>query len=276
MHLTVDQVVALCIIVGVLITTIITAAIIIYRKLQSARIERVSNESNRLRDIVRINARYSFDYGCLPIQRHASLRSKKQFDAFDSVKYLKTELVENIDFIMLWQKRVRTNRCWWDAYINELNAMPPSQFEKVKDRMVEDELVAKVTLPSPTKELSAHVSWGYTSPKGRNSYFNECVFGEREMRALIHKAKDIVTERNTRQAQIARERARMTDKLRYEVMRRDNFRCVLCGSTADDGVKLHVDHIYPVSKGGKTEMSNLRTLCDRCNFGKSDKDEFFD
>ena len=143
MHLTADQVVALCVIVGVLTIAIIAAAIIIYRKLQSARIERVSNESNRLRDIVQINARYSFDYDCLPIQRHASLKSKKQFDAFDSVKYLKTELVENIDFITLWQKRVRTNRCWWDAYINELNAMPPSQFENEKDRMVEDELLCR-------------------------------------------------------------------------------------------------------------------------------------
>ena len=40
-------------------------------------------------------------------------------------------------------------------------------------------------------------------------------------------------------------------------------------------VKLHVDHIKPVSKGGKTELSNLRTLCERCNLGKSDKFEDF-
>ena len=42
--------------------------------------------------------------------------------------------------------------------------------------------------------------------------------------------------------------------------------------TAKDGVKLHVDHIIPVYKGGKTTMSNLQTLCDRCNLGKSDKE----
>ncbi len=56
-------------------------------------------------------------------------------------------------------------------------------------------------------------------------------------------------------------------------MRRDGFKCQICGSTAKDGVKLHVDHIIPVSKGGKTEPKNLRTLCDRCNLGKSDKIE---
>ena len=69
------------------------------------------------------------------------------------------------------------------------------------------------------------------------------------------------------------QRRLMTDSLRYDVMHRDNFRCVLCGSSAEDGVTLHVDHIFPVSKGGNTELSNLRTLCDRCNLGKGAKIE---
>ena len=37
------------------------------------------------------------------------------------------------------------------------------------------------------------------------------------------------------------------------------------------GVKLHVDHIIPITRGGKTVMSNLQTLCERCNVGKSNK-----
>jgi len=72
---------------------------------------------------------------------------------------------------------------------------------------------------------------------------------------------------------VAEQRRLMTDSMRYDVLSRDGFRCQICGATADDGYKLHVDHILPVSKGGKTEMSNLRTLCERCNMGKSDKIE---
>ena len=72
---------------------------------------------------------------------------------------------------------------------------------------------------------------------------------------------------------VAQQRRIMTDSLRYDVMKRDNFRCVLCGASAQDGVRLHVDHIFPVSRGGKTEMSNLRTLCERCNMGKGAKIE---
>ena len=76
-----------------------------------------------------------------------------------------------------------------------------------------------------------------------------------------------------RQKFIAQQRNLMTASLRYDVLRRDGFRCQICGASASDGALLHVDHIIPVSKGGKTEFSNLRTLCDRCNLGKGDKIE---
>ena len=69
------------------------------------------------------------------------------------------------------------------------------------------------------------------------------------------------------------ERSKLSASLRYDILKRDGFKCQICGATIKDGVKLHVDHIFPVSKGGKTEPNNLRTLCDKCNLGKSDKIE---
>lgn len=60
-------------------------------------------------------------------------------------------------------------------------------------------------------------------------------------------------------------------KIRYEVFVRDSYKCVVCGRDARDGVKLEVDHIHPVSKGGSNEKSNLQTLCFDCNHGKKDK-----
>ena len=67
------------------------------------------------------------------------------------------------------------------------------------------------------------------------------------------------------------ERKIMNDDIRYSVLKRDNYSCQICGVTSKDGAKLHVDHIIPVSKGGKTVMSNLQTLCEQCNIGKSNK-----
>lgn len=57
-------------------------------------------------------------------------------------------------------------------------------------------------------------------------------------------------------------------KLRYEVMQRDHFRCILCGQNVADGSVLVIDHIIPVVKGGNNNPANLRTLCRACNHGK--------
>jgi len=61
--------------------------------------------------------------------------------------------------------------------------------------------------------------------------------------------------------------------LRYEVLKRDNFRCVKCGKTPakDLGVQLHIDHRVPYSTGGETELSNLQTTCSDCNLGKGNR-----
>ena len=58
--------------------------------------------------------------------------------------------------------------------------------------------------------------------------------------------------------------------LRYHVLKRDRFRCVICGISpaTDTTCILHVDHIFPESKGGPTILENLRTLCEKCNLGK--------
>lgn len=59
-------------------------------------------------------------------------------------------------------------------------------------------------------------------------------------------------------------------RLRFKVMQRDNFKCCLCGKSPakDPSVELHIDHIFPWSKGGETVIDNLQTLCSVCNLGK--------
>ena len=55
--------------------------------------------------------------------------------------------------------------------------------------------------------------------------------------------------------------------LRYEIMKRDGFRCVLCGQDASE-TRLVIDHIAAVVNGGTNDKHNLRTLCFECNHGK--------
>jgi hypothetical protein len=60
----------------------------------------------------------------------------------------------------------------------------------------------------------------------------------------------------------------VSKRLRHEIFRRDNHTCQSCGAKAPD-VKLEPDHVIPVTLGGSDDPSNLQTLCEGCNAGKS-------
>jgi 5-methylcytosine-specific restriction endonuclease McrA len=55
----------------------------------------------------------------------------------------------------------------------------------------------------------------------------------------------------------------LTNSIKIEVFKRDNYTCQECGAGRE--AKLHVHHIIPFSRGGSDEMSNLITLCESCN-----------
>lgn len=61
--------------------------------------------------------------------------------------------------------------------------------------------------------------------------------------------------------------------LRYKALNRDKFKCVKCGSSPaiNHNCQLQIDHIVPFSKGGKTILENLQTLCENCNLGKGNR-----
>jgi 5-methylcytosine-specific restriction endonuclease McrA len=59
----------------------------------------------------------------------------------------------------------------------------------------------------------------------------------------------------------------ISKKLRFEVFKRDSFRCQYCGNSAP-GVILEIDHVTPVASGGKSDILNLITSCNPCNSGK--------
>ena len=66
---------------------------------------------------------------------------------------------------------------------------------------------------------------------------------------------------------MAGKRKSISKKMRFEVFKRDSFRCQYCGKSAPE-VILEVDHIKPVADGGKNTMMNLITSCRDCNRGK--------
>jgi hypothetical protein len=60
-------------------------------------------------------------------------------------------------------------------------------------------------------------------------------------------------------------REAIPERVRHEVWRRDQGRCVDCGSRG----RLEFDHIIPISKGGSNTARNIELRCEACNRRKS-------
>ncbi|NEP04587.1 MULTISPECIES: HNH endonuclease [Okeania] len=52
--------------------------------------------------------------------------------------------------------------------------------------------------------------------------------------------------------------------VRKYVFERDRYHCKSCGKTTRE-TQLTIDHIIPLASGGSNDISNLQTLCSKCN-----------
>mgnify|MGYP006374615333 FL=1 len=68
---------------------------------------------------------------------------------------------------------------------------------------------------------------------------------------------------------MAKKRVGIGAKKRFEIFKRDGFRCMYCGAHPPS-VLLHVDHVKPVAEGGGNDELNLVTACERCNSGRAE------
>lgn len=65
----------------------------------------------------------------------------------------------------------------------------------------------------------------------------------------------------------ARMHSKAWAKIRVQIIERDGPLCAYCGETA---IPIHIDHIYPLSRGGSNDLENLTVACAQCNIEKSD------
>ena len=66
-------------------------------------------------------------------------------------------------------------------------------------------------------------------------------------------------------------RQELSKAKKFQILERDGFACRYCGARAPE-VRLHVDHVTPVSRGGTNDDDNLVAACADCNLGKGIKE----
>ena len=127
-----------------------------------------------------------------------------------------------------------------------------------------------IRLASGVAELVAHS--GVTSPIDAHHRLQHV----RDFAHVKHSVEEITLETAAEALKLLapaeiptlldRNRPAIPAEVRREVWRRDNGRCVKCGSRE----RLEFDHIIPVIRGGSNTTRNIELLCEGCNRAKSD------
>lgn len=242
---------------------------------------KVKKESVTYNKIVELNETTSFHKIEPIIIITGTLNSKKDFDniKFDSVFQEPLKKEEHNASFDLVIKQASENKQKWKEYtdklfsldiantkINNNTRLPNYIYEKVERKIIND-----IKLEKPVFDPTVRVVKTYTSPAGRNTYEDSKDYTLED----INKHREYLDEKDKKERaykeSVEYQRSLMTPSLRYDILKRDDFRCQICGHSQEDGVKLHVDHILPIAKGGETKEENLRALCSNCNIGKSAK-----
>lgn len=257
----------------ILIFLIITLLFYGYRII-SKRI--IMNTSKRYGEILKINTSYTFHKIKDQYTYKDRLKSKQQFDRYNYHRKLKEYMIKNKSEIEPITKKILANRVWWIQYQEQIhNVSPYMNKEQIKGNILpfflyhysEKKHCSKILLNEPNTNPKIIHKIRYTSPKGQNDYQNKRIWEYDDVHTIIESIRADEKHRESKEYQ----RNLVTPGVRYDVLQRDMFKCVLCNASAEQGVQLEVDHIKPISKGGLSEINNLRTLCRSCNRGKSDK-----
>ena len=164
----------------------------------------------------------------------------------------------------LYKKEVETAIQWGVYSTSEL----PQKQELLNK--IEKELVKRL-IKTPALSVSITVTLWQTNIRGTRIYpgkrntFNSFDI-QYILERLEEKSGDFYKDEYIWRSICRVERGKVSNKIRFAIYQRDGYRCRKCGASTKD---LEIDHIFPISKGGKSNIENLQTLCHDCNVRKS-------
>lgn len=234
----------------------------------------VFHESVALRKLIQINKRTKF-YSIKDIYETHVYDSKANYENISCNDYLIYQLQFASSKIRTEIKNAKQNSSNYDSYTKKIEKeVVPIQLKEClkgyklkKIKKIEDKEIAK-RLKFPNMDFIVQIT---LHEKGTFKYKKQ-IFHQKEIISLIEriakKRGDDYLDSNIRNSVAKVEIAKLSEEMKKSILARDGFQCVECSSKEG----LVIDHIKPVLKKGKTEASNLQTLCIHC---KMLKDNFY-
>ncbi len=241
----------------------------------------VTDNSEALKQLKELNSQYSFIE--IPDFDMKHTYDNENFYGDISCKdYLTYELVYKQKAVSKALKDTLSNKTMYEEYkqksadvakFGQYNA----EIGKLKTNKLlkTEKALFNKTLLRPQTQFSISVLLRLEKINGQYRTSKTSTFPAEQIKDIINKLHqkqgNFYTNRDIWDSICRVERGKVTNKMRFAIYAKDNYRCRKCGRKTND---LEIDHIYPIAKGGKTTMDNLQTLCHRCNVRKGDSVDY--
>ncbi len=263
---------------AILILLIVTVtAIYCFRNFQRKRYtDFVLKNSVGLKELLQINARYDF-YPYLSFDQTHIYVNENFFDNVLCQDYLIYQLQYIRQALFAQINKVKANKTKYPKYLEEIQSVSHGIFDSPIGKLNYDKLVkteqksmSTVTF-TPCTEFCLKVTLYCSTIYGRIYRMKKQYFSVEDIIALNKRLNDkkgyFYNDREIWDALCRVERAKVSNQMRFAIYKRDGNRCRKCGISRNYA-QLEIDHIVPVSKGGKSTYDNLQTLCHKCNLEK--------
>lgn len=233
-----------------------------------------------LKKIIDINQRYKF-YPFISFDQFHTYDNEHFYETISCADFLIYQLQYLGKQIRSQIDKLDVNKQLYLKYLNEIHSIKErGQFEvqtgKLKlEKLLkkEEKLIQKHIYNSPELTFSLTVTLYCSKINGEIYKKKQKVFYADEilvfLQRLNKKSGNYYKDRDIWDAICRVERGKVSNKMRFEIYARDGYKCCRCGKSGQY-VSLEIDHIIPISKGGKSTYDNLQTLCHQCNVEKGD------
>ena len=263
------------ILISFLVLFLLILGYFLFRHIRRKKYSRfVLEHSSALKTLEKINRNYHF----FKIPNFDEEHTYDNEDAYDGIScedYLIYLLANNEKAIRKAMKDCLANKTNWETYKKEIEetciknqydsvSLPRKKkyLEKIETKILNEHVLRPTISFSITIDLE-RVDMGENYKESKRETFDAKKISD--LLSLIRQKRgNFYLVRDVWDAICRVERGKVSFHMRFAIFRRDGNRCKRCGSHRN----LEIDHIVPVSKGGKSVYSNLQTLCHRCNVEK--------
>lgn len=259
---------------------IVTAAVLFFRQLSRKKYnDFVLKNSIHLMKTKEINARYRFfPYKCFN-QSH-KYDNENYYKTISCTDYLIYQLRDIGKDVLSQIDKINSNKISYSRCMTEINALtsfgefasPIGNLKLNKLIKTERALMKSFTYKKPDTSFYLTVSLYCSTLNGRIYHEKSEIFSAEDIyylnKRLHNKRGCYYNDTEIWNALCRVERGKVSNKIRFSIYKRDGYQCRSCGAFGKYA-NLEIDHIIPISKGGRSTYDNLQTLCHKCNKEKS-------